>query len=367
MVVSVRQASLEVVLDGELLTNVISARGEAVADNGWSRCSVFVTSKPGLPAEGQEGDLTVIAGAGNNVPRFVGKVRQFRPSAFPKAVEIVATGTLAYADEWAPHEDILFEDEFPDGATDQELIEWALGHVPGVVFDTANIEGTDITLGLSAPDAFNWRAGMSAWKYVQRLDRSTLYRTYQSQDNEIHRVRMIGHPNSTPDFTLEAVDMLDGATSSRDTERTRNYVIVRGYNYGPDQALGEAWGENGFQGPGDVAATRHAEEFSGELIENGVDEDGGDLGNDGLDARDIAEQVLLDVNKQFVEANVPTWRDDTHGPGLTCLVDAVDRLLIGPEPMWVVRYQWEVGDNGWTATYGMTGGGLPVDYDPPAV
>lgn len=367
MVVVERQTFLEVTFAGAVLTNVLSARGESIADSGWPRCSVFVTHKPGEPSGTQEADLSVVAGAGNNVTRFVGKARRFRPSAFPKAVEIVGTGTLAYANEWTPSEDIIFDELFSGGVTDQELVTWALGHVPFISYDTDNIDGTDILLGTEAPEAFDWHAGTTAWNYVQQIDRATLFRTYQTQEGVIHRVRMIGHPDNTPDFTLTDNDILDGATSSRDTERTRNYVKVLGHNYGTDQAQGEAAGSNGFQGSGDVPATRHAEEFSSPLIENGDDEDGGDLGNGGLDARTIAEQILPDVNKQFVEASVPSWRDDTHGPGLTCLLNTVDRLLIGPEPMWVVRYQWEIGDNGWTATYGMTGGGLPRDYDPPPV
>jgi len=49
------------------------------------------------------------------------------------------------------------------------------------------------------------------------------------------------------------------------------------------------------------------------------------------------------------------------------LVNCFDRLRIGPEKMWVARHAWEVGDNGWVATYGLTGGGLPQDYEPPPV
>jgi len=80
----------------------------------------------------------------------------------------------------------------------------------------------------------------------------------------------------------------------------------------------------------------------------------------------VAAQVILDVDKEFVDASVPSWRDDLHGPGLTCLLDTLDRLAIG-EPMWVAGYSWEIGDNGWTCTYQLTGGGLPVDNPPPPV
>lgn len=363
---TLRSVSLVVTFAGETLTDVLSARGEVSADSGWPTCSVFVTAKP---VTGNEEDtLTVVAGAGNNVTRFTGRVRRFRPSGFPKAIEMVATGTLAYADEWSPEDDIRFLLEFGSGASDQVLVRWALDHVPGVTYDADDIEGTGLTLGTSAPYAFDWNAGTSAWAYIQEIDRATLYRTYQDRNGVIRRVQMIGHPNNAEDFTLANQDILDGSSGSRDTERTRNAVEVRAHDYGTGTGpmLGTAYGINDFQGDGSHAATRHPEVFASDLIESGNDQLGNPFALGGLVADDIADAILPDVNKEFVEASVPSWRDDTHGPGLTCLLDCLDRLAIG-EPMWVARHAWEVGDNGWLATYGLTGGGLPQDYTPPEV
>jgi hypothetical protein len=129
--------------------------------------------------------------------------------------------------------------------------------------------------------------------------------------------------------------------------------------------LGAAYGANDFQGDGATAATRHPESFSSDLIEDGNDEDGSPLGYGGIDAQDIADAVLNDVNKEFVAAYVRSWRDDAHGPGLTCLLDTLDRLAIG-EKMWVQGYGWEV-DDGWSSTYSLSGGGLEQPYDPPPV
>jgi len=388
--VTVRTVSLTVTLGGTILIDVESARGEIVADSGWPTCSVFVKSYPyvdndpiGTPEdpaipldEGQP--IEVVAGAGNDVVRFTGRVRRFRPSAFPKAIEIVATGTLAYANEWSPATDFRFGHNeefpdgsvgfFPDGATDQEIIQFVLDQVPNVSYDAGNIDGTGVTLGTSAPSAFDWKAGTTAWSYIQELDRATLYRTYQDRTGEIRRVRMIGHPNSTEDFTLAPGDMLDGSSASRDTERTRNAVEVRAHDYGSGAGpfLGSAYGSNSFQGDGADPAKRHVEVFDSDLIESGNDALGNPFDLGGLVADDIAATILPDVDKEFVEAGIPSWRDDTHGPGLTCLVNALDRLRV-EEPMWVQRYGWEVGENGWVATYGLTGGGLPQDYTPPPV
>src|SRR4051812_17197290 len=114
---TVRTVSCDVDFAGVTLTDVLSARGQVTADGGWPTCSVFVTAKPGTGNE--EDDLVVTAGAGNNVIRFTGVVRRFRSSVYPKAIEMVASGTLAYAAEWSPDEDLFFQDAFPSGATDQ--------------------------------------------------------------------------------------------------------------------------------------------------------------------------------------------------------------------------------------------------------
>jgi hypothetical protein len=142
---------------------------------------------------------------------------------------------------------------------------------------------------------------------------------------------------------------------------------VRGHDYGDGlgPVLGQAYGANDFQGDGATAATRHPESFSSDLIEDGNDDGGTPLGNGGIDAQDIADAILNDVNKEFVEAQIRSWRDDTHGPGLTCLLDTLDRLAIG-EKMWVQGYGWEI-DDGWTTTYTLSGGGLEQPYDPPPV
>lgn len=372
MTAAVRHATIMVTFGGTVLEDVIGVRGDVSVDGGWPTCSVFLTAYPhdsgGDPID-EENGIQVIAGAGNDVIRFQGRVRRFRPSAFPKAIELVASGELAYAAEWAPAEDIDFFDTFPDGATDADLVIWALSMVPNVTYVPGDIDGTGVTLGLEVPEAFDWRAGTSAWAYIQQLDRATLYRTYQTHDGAITRVRMVGHPNNTPDFTLAPVDILDGATAARDTERTRNYVLVEGYDYGGDggTALGIAFGENSFQGPGDDPATRHAETFQSSMIEDGSDEDGTPLDYAGIDAQDIADQIIADVNKEFVEAQIPSWRDDLHGPGMTVLLAGTQSQLAVEGPMWVVRYGWEVNDSGWSVTYGLTGGGLPLDYPSPPV
>jgi len=372
----VRQVSLTVTFAGVMLTNVIQARGEVSADSGWPTCSVFVTAKP--PTGNEEDDITVVAGAGNNVTGFTGKVRRFRPSGFPKSIEMVCSGTLAYAAEWAPvltgSTDIAYrfgvtgdfpdgsQGFFPSGGTDQDLVQFALDQVPGITYTAGNIDGTGTTLGLSAPRSFDWKNGASAWSYIQQLDRATLYRTYQARDGTIYRVQMIGHPDNTADFTLGPQDILQGASGDRNTEQTRNNLRVLGHDYGV--------------GVGPVQGTATAtpipgvpdrwEMFSSDLIEDGNDPLGDPYSLPGLNADTLAAQILPDVDKEFVEASIPSWRDDTHGPGMTCLLDALDRLAIG-EPMWVARHAWEVGDNGWIATYGLTGGGLQQTNPAPPV
>lgn len=383
MVVTVRTVDLNVVFAGNALADVLSARGQVEADGGWPTCSVFVTAKPTVGNE--EDDIQVTAGAGNNVVRFTGKLRRFRTSGFPKALEMVCMGSLAYAAEWAPAENLVYDQAVAAfvsedavtgvdfGVSDQQLIAAVLERVPRLAgtYTLGDIGGTGIALGNLAPEAFLWRAGTSAWSYIQQLDRATLYRTYQTQDGTVRRIKMIGHPNSTSDFTLDESDVLDGSTGNRDTERTRNAVTVLGYDYGDDKGgpvanFDGTYGANDFLGDASNPATRYPEEFNSPLIESGTQEDGTPDGTEGLNAHDIAEQVLLDVNKEFVEATVLSWRDDTHGPGLTCLLDCVNRLAIG-EPMWVQGYSWEISEDGWQATYRLSGGGLEQTYATPEI
>lgn len=343
---------------------VLSARGQITADGGWPTCSVFVTHKPLVGNE--DDDLSVDAGAGNNVRRFTGVLRQFRTSGFPKSLELVCTGTLAYADDWGPETDMIYDPdassfiewdvtEDPDiegffGVSDEVLVRAVLDQVPDIVYTSGNIAGTGIALGNEAPDPFVWRAGTSAWRYIQTLDRATQYRTYQDAVGTIRRVQMVGHPSGTPSFTLADDDVLDGASGNRETQRTRNGVRVTGYDYG--------------DGDGSVTATREGsfrdwvtrwETFSSDMIESGEFEGEPD-GRGGLQAGTIAAAILTDVLKEFVDATVPTWRDDTAAPGQTILLNCLNRLAIG-EPMWVQDYAWEVADN-WTATFTLTGGGI---------
>jgi hypothetical protein len=374
--VMTRATNLQVTFAGVILSDVLSARGEVSVNGGWPSCSVFVTAKPTTGNE--EDGIQVIGGAGNNVVRFQGRVRRFRPSGFPKSVELVASGTLAYAGEWAPAHDFRFGFDtdfpdgsvgvFPDGATDQDIVQWVLDQVPNVTYVPGNIGGTGIVLATTAPNAFDWKKGTSAWSYIQQLDRATLYRTYQTHDGAIWRVKMIGHPNNTPDFTLTDADVLDGSTATRETERTKNAVEVNGHDYGKGAPLtmGTSYGTNDFQGDGSDPASRHEETFQSSMIESGYDPLGGHWTLGGIDAQDIADEIINDVNKEFVEASVQSWHDDLHGPGLTCLLDTLDRLAVG-EPMWVQKYAWEVGDSGWMNSYQLTGGGLPQDYTPPPV
>lgn len=374
---TVRTVSCVVTFNSVTLTDVISARGSVTADGGWPTFSVFVTAKP---ASGEEGDtITVVAGAGDNVTRATGPLQRFRTSAFPKGLELVGRGTLAYAAEWSPSEDIDFEDVFPSGATDQQIVMDALNRVTRLgsgSYSSGDIDGTGNTLGDfngppgtggGAPEAFDWKAGTTAWSRIQEIDKATLYRTFQTRDGTIRRVQMIGHPNSTEDFELAPEDILDGSTGSRDTERTRNAVIVRGHDYGDGHGpvLGAAYGSFGPY-DGSVPAQRFPEEFDSPLIEDGNDEDGNPWGNSGLNADAIAADILPDVLKEFVEASIISWRDDTLGPGLTCLLNCLARLAIG-EKMFVVGYGWDVGDNGWTSTFTLTGGGLDQTYTPPDV
>jgi hypothetical protein len=373
MPTTIRNLSLGVSFNGNSLTGsggftaepagtgyTLSARGQITADTGWPTCSVFVSAKP---ASGEEdATLTVDAGAGNNVRRFTGVLREFRTSGFPKALELVGTGTLAYADDWAPSVDMIYDPSVPGwieyplainpapvgffGVTDQVLVRGVLDVVPNITFTSGDIGGTGISLGEVAPLAFVWKAGTSAWRYIQQVDQVTRYRTYQDRNGAIKRVQMVGHPSGSPSFTLDDDDVLDTAQGSRDTTRTRNGVSVTGYDYGNAGGPISATAEGSFHG----WETRW-EYFASPMIEQSAT-----VTLSGINADTLAAAVLTDVLKEYVNATVPTWRDDTCEPGQTILLDCLNRLAIG-ENMWVQGYAWEVTDN-FTATLTLSGGGV---------
>lgn len=356
-----RMVSCVVSFASVTLTDVLQARGQETVDGGWPTCSVFVTAKPGT---GNEGDTMVVtAGAGNNVVRATVRVKRFRPTGFPKGIEIIGMGTLGYAAEWAPAEDIFFDEVFPDGATGKQIIADALDRVPQLgsgSYSLSNLADSGVIMGLEAPEAFDWKAGTKAWQRIQAIDKAELYRTHQIHDGSIRRERLIGHPNSSANFTLAAADILDGSTGDRNTEQTRNAVVVKGHNYGVEGPVTNGtgtFGSNGEQGDGSDPANRYVEEFSSDLIESGTDPDDDSWDErSGLRADTQAELVIHDVNKEFVEATIRSCRDDTHGPGMTCLLDMLARMAIG-EKMFVQRYGWQVSD-GWYTEYGLSGGGL---------
>jgi hypothetical protein len=363
MTTTVRTVNCSVTFGGNSLSDVIQARGQVSADTGWPTCSVFVTAKPTVGDE--DDDLHVDAGAGNNVRRFTGVLRQFRTSGFPKSLELVCMGTLAYADDWAPEKDMVYDPDSSGfvameegdtadgmfGVTDQVLVRAVLDQVPDITYTSGDIGGSGVSLGEEAPDAFIWGKGTSAWRYIQQLDSVTHYRTYQDRNGAIKRVQMVGHPSGSPSFTLDDDDVLDSATGGRDTLRTRSGVLVTGHDYGD--------GEGPVKG-NDTGSFRdwetRWEKFSSDMIESGNDPDTGTAdGRGGLNAGAVATVVLGDVLKEFVDATVPTWRDDTAEPGQTILLDCLNRLAIG-ENMWVQGYAWEVNDN-FTATFTLSGGG----------
>src|SRR4051812_42468818 len=191
MPATVRTVTCGVTFADVLLGDVISARGSVNADGGWPSCSVFVTAKP--PTGNEDDGIQVVAGAGNDVIRFQGRVRRFRSSAFPKGLELVCAGDLSYAADWSPREDMAWDPDVPGwssdwvpaelgamfGVTDEELIRSVLDMVPDLTYVSGDIDGTGVPLGNESAPSFVWRAGVSAWTYIQQIDRATLYRTYQ--------------------------------------------------------------------------------------------------------------------------------------------------------------------------------------------
>ena len=181
-----------------------------------------------------------------------------------------------------PTTDLLFDEEFPSGATDQALVAWALGFVPGISYvgrqyrrhghharhrGARGVRLARRRLGLAVRPAA--RPG-HALPHLSGSGRDDLPRADDRPSLEHHHQLYAGdrgHPRGLDGLAEHRADSGTPPLSAATTTATVSVPM-----------LGTAYGINDFQGDGATAATRHPEHFSSDLIEDGNDEDGTPLG-----------------------------------------------------------------------------------------
>jgi len=226
-------------------------------------------------------------------------------------------------------------------------------------------------------DAFTWRngrnsenpnlfeSGETAISYIERYDEIDAemsasdsggrYRTFETVGSVTYRARVGGRPRSGTDFTLtEGLDILSGSFD-RTTNGLKNYIVVKGYD------VGGGFGPFAYPTPGDAGFGGEGKRtlvYSSEMIERAHEADAGP----GMACETVANVLMLDYNREFVNGSIVTFRDDAYGIAQTHLVQgpggAPDRLGVG-EPLWVVSLEISIDRQGFRQRISYLGGGSP--------
>jgi hypothetical protein len=395
----VRSVSVSASTPSATWANILSARVSYGFDMRTGECQILTPTRP----EGSDYDqeLTVVMGAGNNITRFVGVIRDFQYQANPAAVTTVARGFLTRAIEYENSEETNYDPWTGSGGL---LIPDLLGTLAGsasdivqavldkanVPYSAANIKGSaEVYGGGLTPLPFMWRSGGSginsvpqnqdqgetAMSYVERYDAIDAeldeanpnaggrYRTFETLAGDVYRVRVGGRPQDTPDFTLtEGLDIL-GGSFTRSISQTRNYFVVkgqdRGSNLGPYQY--GLLSSNPFQ----PSSSKHTYQFSSDMLEKDVhDAVDGITGAPltGMSCEVLAGAFELEYNREIVSGSLETFRDDAFGVAQTHLVQGGPGGTIGAlglaENVWVQSMEISVDDRGFTQRLTYLGGGL---------
>jgi len=377
------------------IPNVLQARASFGFDKRVSECA-FVT--PIKPACTYDDLVTVTMGAGNNIVRFVGLVRDFQYSDTPRAVTTVCKGRLVRAVEYE-NGDVGTAGP-PNGgeiglaindlvgtqlATASQIVQAVLTRA-NVPFTAANIQSTSIQYG-AIYEAFIWAAGVNsnpiaaqldpqgagetALEYIERYDAidgtvsgltGGRYRTFETIAGDVWRFLVGGRPRNAVDFTLtEGIDILDG-NIQRSISDTRNYFVVSGYDYGVGTgpfrfALQES---NPFQ----PSSSKHTYSFGSPMIERDTNASTFPFGATGQTCEMLCNVFGMEYNREIVTGWVTTFRDDAFGVAQTHLVQGnvgggVGNLGVG-ENLWVQSLDISVDSQGFTQRLGYIGGGIPA-------
>jgi hypothetical protein len=378
------------------VSNILSAQVSYGFDMRTSECRLVTPVKPDYT---YDDTLTVIMGAGNNIVRFVGVIRDFLYQDGSAQVTTVARGYLTRAIEYENSEETAYQNWLGAGgsliiditgsptATAGDIVMAVLDRA-NVPYTAANISDSGVVYG-GGPDplAFMWRSGgpgpntvvtpqeqgESAQSYIERYDSIDAeitgtnaggrFRTFETLGGQVFRVRVGGRPQGTPDFTLtEGIDVLSG-NFTRSISQTRNYFVVKG------QPLGQGFGtcafalqqENDFQ----PATTKHSYAFSSDMIErsnNDVSDEALNNSLTGMSCETLATALALEYNREVVTGWVETFRDDAFGIAQTHLVQGGPGGTVGAlglaENVWVQSLDISVDERGFTQRMSYLGGGL---------
>ena len=315
---------------------------------------LYVTAYPAV--SWNEGDtLTVTLGSGtNNILCGTGTVFEGDYLNTGATFELVARGPLIQAQRFRNNvtNGLTLGDLVGGPATD-EVIARAVLDRAGVTFNIADIGGTGITRGVSAPDAYTWHQGETALAYLVRLSKASLgWRMIEAIDGTVKRIQVYGRPQATPQFSLnEGVDIFGGAHTQKDSFGRYTAVTVTGYDYQDGN------GPVSFSTPDPIPDGVEPYIYPSTMIERARELDPGG----GISAEMVALNfVEPEVNRQLIRVStLRTPRDDVFSPGQTHQINS-SLLGLSNELLWLYGVVRECDGTWFTQTLDYTGGGTPL-------
>jgi hypothetical protein len=226
------------------------------------------------------------------------------------------------------------------GMTDVEIITAVLTTYCGLGARLGTIGGLGRDLGTINPDGFVWKRGQSALAFIESIDAMSLgFRTFETLGGVIVR-RFVSPRNpwtSSLSSLTRGVDILEGAGASRTIKDAKNRIIVEGWNDGVWKRVWQVLGAHPAPPPGITVDT-----FK---ISNPMIELQGDLNpTAGVSCREVAEYLFGERGHVIIEAQIPTWRDDSYAPGYA--VSVTDPTLGLAQSVWVRDVAYGLNEQG---------------------
>lgn len=216
------------------------------------------------------------------------------------------------------------------------LIGCGVSSVPGAIGGTGKALGSLFfdRQQVLTPGPFTWAEGQSGLDFIEALDEVSVpddasgrYRTFETVDGTIYRIKLATAPAADPDFSFtEGVDVFD-ARITRDPTSAANRVTVTGAPLPVKTSVGGTdapvlssaarWTVTSdfapYLPPGVplVAAT-----LSSPMIEKSTRDDP-DFPEDVISCQQVAEFLLTEVNTVVDTLEFSTPRADVLGPGQT--------------------------------------------------
>jgi hypothetical protein len=388
-----RAPVLEVYVDGVLDERAVAASCSFGYDQRYAEATVTRTGGGRGPAPDPEAvdigywsdvQIKLGASAAGLATRFRGWVVPLDNDLYPQTGTLHCKGKL-YLAEFVRNE---AEDgtDLSNGGTgmaDEDQVLAVLAAC-GVTATSATIGGTGALLGSgwgldetsgtpfgpqTPPTPFWWRHGESGLAYIERLDEISVpdatppgsggrYRTFESLNGEVHRIPLSTTPAGTPDFAFEeGVDVLAGATITRDPTGAANRVTVTGapaLGGESEEFTASAPASSPYLPPvvpippGESYRIRAAPGFSSPMLEKSeiaqTKPDGSPL--EVISCEQVAALLLAEANAVSDVVRFATPRDDLLGPGQTVALTSPRLGIAAGERYWVQRLEVELDERG---------------------